>query len=77
MTLLAIAHKMMKDWHIKRLLRREGIAVFLVSCKEADRIWVYREDGVEVEGADRKLWGKEGGCLSRIFSVEPLRIVKG
>lgn len=70
MELVALALNCSKDWDRQRFLRREGMAICLVSSKVTDGIWVYREDGVEVEGADRKLWGEEGGCLSRIFSVE-------
>ena len=61
---------MLTHWDRQGLLRREGMAVCLVSCKDADGIWVYGKEGVEVEGADLRVSGEEGGWMSRIFTLK-------
>ena len=62
--------RVLEDYDKEGVLRRQGKAVCLVSCRGVDGIWVYGEAGVEVEGADRRVWAKEGGWLSRIAAVE-------
>ena len=68
--LVCCLRHILMDWDRQGLLRREGMAVCLLYCKDADGIWVYGKEGVEVEGADLRVWGEEGGWMSRIFSLK-------
>ena len=69
MELVYLLPKILKSWDSEGLLRREGKAVCAISGKGSDGIWIYGEEGVEVEGADFQVRG-EGGWLSRILSLE-------
>ena len=64
--LVTSAQKHLKDWDRQGVLRREGRAVVVVSCKGVDGIWVYGEEGVEVKGAIAKV-EMEGGWMSQIL----------
>ncbi|KAK0515263.1 hypothetical protein JMJ35_002642 [Cladonia borealis] len=67
--LVTLAQEILKDWDRQGLLRRKGRAVLLVSCKGVDGIWVYGEEGVEVEGAIDKM-ELEGGWMSQLLSFK-------
>ena len=67
--LVISAQKRLKDWDSQGVLRREGRAVLLVSCKGSDGIWVYGEEGVEVKGAITRV-EMEGGWMSQILILK-------
>ena len=67
--LVILAQKHLKDWDSQGVLRREGRAVLLVSCKGSDGIWVYGEEGVEVKGAITRV-EMEGGWMSQILILK-------
>ena len=69
MELVCLVLHLLKFLDSEGLLRREGKAVCLVSGKGADGIWVYGEEGVEVEGADYRAWGGDR-WMSRILSLQ-------
>ena len=70
MEMVGLLRQNLEVWDKEGVLRRQGKAVCLLSCRGVDGIWVYGEAGVEVEGADLRVWGQEGGWLSRIVSLE-------
>ena len=77
--LVASTQEFLKEWDEQGFLRREGRAIFWSSCKGVDEIWVYGEEGVEVEGAIARV-ELEGGWMSQIISFEkeyPFDIVTG
>ena len=67
--LVASTQKILKEWDEKGFLRREGRAIFWLSCKGGDEIWVYGKEGVEVDGAIAKA-ELEGGWMSQIISFD-------
>ena len=75
--LVILAQKHLKDLDSQGVLRREGRAVLLVSCKGSDGIWVYGEEGVEVKGAITRV-EMEGGWMSQILILKkeyPSRLI--
>ena len=77
--MVASTQEILKAWDEQGFLRREGRAIFWLSGKGADEIWVYGEEGVEVDGAIAKA-ELEGGWMSQIISFDkeyPFHIVTG
>ena len=77
--MVASTQEIMKAWDEQGFLRREGRAIFWLSGKGADEIWVYGQEGVEVDGAIAKE-DLEGGWMSQIISFDkeyPFHIVTG
>ena len=69
MKMVVLLLDLLGNWDKEGVLRRQGKAVCILSCRGVMGIWVYGEVGVEVEGADCRVWGTEGGCLSRIVRL--------
>ena len=68
--LVEILLQLLNNWNEMGLLRRQGKAVCWTSSKSLDGIWVYCQEAMEVQDADRRLPVEGGGWLCRILSVE-------